>query len=129
MPAPWKAHLKEDIFFMLDSVSIGARVKHHRTRNGISQEELAERIQISRVTISNIERGESTPSLETIVNIANALYTSADELLAGNLLVVSTGRIEEELDILYDCSQEESKLLLQNMRALKEIIRGYKISK
>ena len=114
---------------MLDSVSIGARVKHHRTRNGISQEELAERIKISRVTVSNIERGESTPSLETIVNIANALYTSADDLLAGNLLVVGTGLIEEELDILYDCSKEESKLLLQNMRALKDIIRGYKITK
>jgi len=114
---------------MLDCESIGARVRHHRMLNNMSQEELAERASTNRVHISNIERGEKTPSLEMIIGIANALYISADDLLAGNLLAANNDRMDEELDILYDCSQEESRILLASMRALKQIIRGYNISK
>lgn len=113
---------------MLDCYSIGARVRHHRMRNGMSQEELAEKIDSSRVHISNIERGEYAPSLETIISIANALNATADDLLSGSLLVENSREIEEEMDVLYDCTQEESRILLLCMRAIKQILRGYKIS-
>lgn len=114
---------------MLDCESIGARVRHHRKQNGMSQEELAERAATSRVYISNIERGESAPSLEMILNIANTLNISADDLLAGNLLSAKADRTEEEMDILFDCSHEECRILLESMRAIKQILRGYKITK
>ena len=114
---------------MLDCESIGARVRHHRRQNRMSQETLAERIGTSRVYISNIERGESAPSLEMVISIANALNVSADDLLAGNLIAVNTGGTEEEMDILFDCSQEESRILVESMRAIKRVIRGYKITK
>lgn len=114
---------------MLDCESIGARVRYHRSQNGMSQETLAEYIGTSRVNISNIERGERTPGLEMVINIANVLNVSADDLLAGNLIAVNTGRREEELDILFDCSQEESRILLESMRAIKQVIRGYNITK
>ena len=114
---------------MLDCQSIGARIRHHRKLNGLSQEELAEQAETSRVYISNIERGEAAPSLEMLLNIANALNVSADDLLAGNLLSANTARTEEEMDILFDCSQEESRILLESMRAIKRVLRGYNISK
>ena len=47
---------------MIDIESIGSRVKYHRLRNKISQEELAELAQVSRVHISYLERGERIPS-------------------------------------------------------------------
>ncbi len=114
---------------MIDCESIGARIRCHRRKNGLSQEELAEQAETSRVYISNIERGEATPSLEVILNIANALCVSADDLLAGNLLSSNTDSTETEMDILFDCSQEESHILLENMRALKQLLRRYKITK
>lgn len=114
---------------MLDSQSIGARVRHHRKQNGLSQEKLAEQAETSRVHISNIERGEAAPSLEMLLNIANALNVSADDLLAGNLLSASTARTEAEMDILFDCSQKESRILLECMRAIKQVLRSYNITK
>lgn len=114
---------------MMDCQSIGARVRHHRKQNGLSQEELAERTETSRVYISNIERGEAAPSLEVLLSIANALSVSADDLLAGNLLSANTDRTEEEMDILFDCSQEESRILLESMKAIKQVLRGYNITK
>ena len=111
----------------MDCQSIGARVRHHRKKNGLSQEELAERAETSRVYISNIERGEAAPSLEVLLSIANALSVSADDLLAGNLLSANMGNTEEEMDILFDCSQEESRILLESMKAIKQVLRGYNI--
>ena len=67
-------------------------------RNKISQEELADLAHISRVHISYLERGERFPSLDSFINIANALNVSADELLADNLLVTGNNMNSEELD-------------------------------
>ena len=84
---------------------------------------------MSRVHIGYIERGERAPSLESVINIANALNVSADELLVGNLLVAESRMSTEELDILNDCSTEECEILLKSMKGLKETIRAYRITK
>ena len=114
---------------MIDIENIGSRVKYHRLRNKITQEELAELAQVSRVHISYLERGERIPSMESFINIANALNVSADELLANNLLVTGSNMNSEEQNILFDCSVNERQILLENMRKLKDILRSYHISK
>ena len=100
-----------------------------RKQNGFSQEELADLAQVSRVHISYLERGERIPSMESFINIANALNVSADELLANNLLVTGHNMNASELDILFDCSANERQILLENMQSLKDTLRGYHISK
>lgn len=114
---------------MIDYKSLGSRVKYHRLRNKMSQEDLADRVQMSRVHISYLERGERVPSMESFVNLANALNVSADELLAGSLLITGGSMDDEGVAILDDCSSSERQILLQNMRALKNILRGYRITK
>nr|DAL73519.1 MAG TPA: chromosome partitioning protein [Caudoviricetes sp.] len=47
----------------------------------------------------------------------------------GNLLSANTNSTEEEMDILFDCSQEESRILLESMKAIKQVLRGYNITK
>ena len=95
----------------MDCQSIGARVWYHRKQNGLSQEELADQAETSRVYISHIERGEVAPSLKVLVSIANVLNVSADDLLAGNLLSAHTTRTEEEIDILSDCSPDRKSVV------------------
>jgi len=65
----------------VDFVAVGKRIKEVRERCGLTQEELSEEIDISSSHMSVIERGKKGPRLETLVNIANALGVSADELL------------------------------------------------
>lgn len=114
---------------MINRKVIGARIRYHRIKNEISQEELAFQAQISRVHIGYIERGERAPSLETLINIANILEISADELIADNLLVFEPKVSVDEIDVLEDCTTEECSIILQNMISLKEIIRKYHITK
>ena len=90
---------------------------------------LPEGFRRERVHISYLERGERIPSMESFINIANALNVSADELLANNLLVTGSNMNSEEQNILFDCSVNERQILLENMRKLKDILRSYHISK
>lgn len=48
---------------------IGERIQRKRNSLNITQEQLAEMINTSKNTISNVERGENPPSVEFIVNI------------------------------------------------------------
>ena len=65
----------------MDQVAIGARIKAARERVHLTQEQLAEIIDISPTHMSVIERGVKTPKLDTFVRIANALGVSTDALL------------------------------------------------
>ena len=65
----------------MDQKAIGRRIKAARERKGLTQEELAEEVDLSPMHVSVIERGVKLPKLETLMNIANALDVSADVLL------------------------------------------------
>lgn len=61
--------------------SVGMNIRKYRTEKNMSQEKLAELSYLSSKYIGMVERAEKTPSLTTLVNIANALDVSADMLL------------------------------------------------
>ena len=65
----------------MDQKAIGRRIKAARERKGVTQEELAEEVDLSPMHVSVIERGVKLPKLETLINIANVLDVSADVLL------------------------------------------------
>ena len=54
-----------------------------RKQKGFSQEELANRLNVSRQTISKWEVGESTPDMEKLVAISDLFEVSLDELVRG----------------------------------------------
>lgn len=58
----------------------GKRLRYLRRSRDLSQEQLAESIGLSAAFISLLERGTSSPSLETIVKLAEALDVEVGEL-------------------------------------------------
>ncbi len=52
---------------------LGARIKELRKRRGLTQEKLAEQVDLATNYISLIEVGRTSPSLETMENVARAL--------------------------------------------------------
>ena len=61
--------------------SIGRNIRAHRNAQKLSIEELAFKANLSKNYLALVERGEKIPSLETFLNILNALNISADEVL------------------------------------------------
>ena len=57
------------------------RIRQVRTMRGITQEQLAEMADISRVMIGRYETTDQLPALDTLIRIADALGVSTDYLL------------------------------------------------
>lgn len=60
---------------------VGLRIKKHRHLLKMTQEQLAEKAELSSNYIGLIENGQKKPSLESFIKIINAFDLSADELL------------------------------------------------
>lgn len=67
----------------IDYVEIGRRIAARRKELGLKQYEVCELIDVNYKYISNIETGRSAPSLETVMNLCEALQTTPDSLLMG----------------------------------------------
>lgn len=67
----------------MDLNEIGSRIKSERKARGLSQEKLAEMINVTPHYIYEIERGSKAMSLETLINLVGALEMSADHILFG----------------------------------------------
>ena len=60
--------------------AIGKRIQEYRKKKGLTQEQLAEKIEISPHYLSALERGIYNIKLDTLVAILNTLECSADEI-------------------------------------------------
>ena len=63
---------------------LGDKIRQHRKLNHFSQEELAEKLGVSRQSISLWENNQTQPTVENIVVLAKLFHISTDELLASN---------------------------------------------
>ena len=101
---------------------LGKRISYFRARKGFSQETLGERIGVNNKHISNIEIGKSRPSLESLVEIANALGISADDLLVDSL-EHSVSTADSDLHrMLLECNEMVEKILTRRVTELKAIL-------
>lgn len=62
-------------------MNLGDKIYTLRKQHGLSQEELGDKLNVSRQTISKWERNESTPDLDKIAPLCALFDLSADELL------------------------------------------------
>lgn len=108
----------------LDYKDIGLRIRQRRKALHYTQQQLAELSDQEPSNVSHIERGATKLSLPTLVNIANALGVSADELLCGSIPSSKPAFDREASQILEDCTHEERKVIIGAMRALKEQLRN-----
>ena len=69
---------------MINFNLIGLRIKKLRKNNSLTQEMLAEKIDVSTEHMSRIETGAIRPSLTVIEKLANVFSVSEEELMFGN---------------------------------------------
>ena len=75
---------------------IGMNLKYFRKRNGLSQEELAEKIEVSRQSVAKWESGETLPDIVKCRELANLFGTTIDNLI--NYSFEEEKLIENETD-------------------------------
>ena len=104
----------------LDYKKIGERIRTARLALGMSQADLANRAMLSLPRISYVEQGKVRMRLDTFARIAEALQSSADELLRLNVPRGQAFGKSEFEDVLDDCTPDEIEAILRIVRELKD---------
>ena len=63
-------------------MTLGEKINFYRKTRRLSQEELAERVGVSRQAVSTWENGDATPEVEKLLALARAFGVTTDELLS-----------------------------------------------
>lgn len=107
----------------LDYKAIGKRIKIARIKADLTQERLAEMIEISPTHMSNIETGTTRVSLTVIVSLANALSVTVDDLLCDSVIKAKVQFEKDIAGILADCDEYEIRMVKDMAQALVETLR------
>ncbi len=77
-------------------MELGTQIKQYRKELGISQDELAERIFVSRQSISNWENNKTYPDIHTLLLLSDVFSVSLDELIKGDVEEMKHEIVEQE---------------------------------
>lgn len=123
-----KAFIRSSIRRMKEAwkLQIGAALREARGRADLTQEQLADRVGMSAEAISNIERGSSLPTLETLYKIAVAVNSSISDLIGeppSSLKSQKRSALESQLQVTADALDDrlldvavKQMALLRNLR-------------
>lgn len=90
-------------------MKIGVKLKEARIRSGLTQENVAEEIRVTRQTISNWENEKSFPDIVSVIKLSNLYDISLDKLLKGD---------EEMIDHL----EKSTNIIKSNQKLILAII-------
>ena len=107
----------------LDYKAIGKRIKIVRINADLTQEALSEKVDLSPSHMSNIETGTTKMSLTTVVNIANALGVTVDDLLCDNLVCAEVQMERDIQNAVKDCNAYELRIVKEVVRSVVEALR------
>jgi len=71
------------------------KLRECREESGLSQNDIAERLSISRQAVSKWERGINEPDIETIVRLSDIYNVTIDQLLRADLSIVKRLAVKE----------------------------------
>ncbi len=80
-------------------MNVGEKIKTHREKQNISQDELALKVFVSRQTISNWETNKSYPDIKSLTMLSNIFHVTLDDFIKGDIeemkRIVSKEKIEK----------------------------------
>ena len=104
---------------------LGKRIKQLRLEQGLTQQQLGDLVHVTRVSICSYEKEERTPTLDTLIDLANALKVDLNTLIGYDKFILSDNDTNYGINI----SKEEIILLLElrkNKKLYKDLINSPK---
>lgn len=100
---------------------LGEKIKKLRKKHGLTQEQLAELVEISSRNISNIELGVSFVKAETMDKILDAFNITAEQFFE-NSHIKTNHELIKEIDSLINSVKDDTKMLTKVYKILKYMI-------
>ena len=106
-------------YIRINCIALGKRICFYRLKFNITQEKLAALTNCSREYIAYLESGTKTPSLPTLIDLANVLHISVDDLLVDSLDYSFSTSGSDLHRLLLDCNQTEQEIIIRMVKELK----------
>lgn len=103
----------------MDQIKIGSFLKGLRNEKGLTQEQLAEKVNVSRRSVSRWETGSNLPDLDVLLELADFYQVELRELLDGERKSEPMNQeLRETTLMVADYSNEEKQRLLRRMHGV-----------
>ena len=79
-------------------MEIAAQIRKHRQQAGLSQEQLAQNIYVTRQTVSNWETGKSYPDIHSLLLLSRLFDVTVDQLIKGDIETMKQEISQEAVD-------------------------------
>jgi len=99
---------------------IGKRIRKAREEKGITQEALAESMDVSNAYVSKIERGKTSVNLDNLGKICAVLETSTEYILTGTNTATDNYMRNEIMEMLEGCPPHKIRLIAQVIKPIVE---------
>lgn len=73
---------------MTENINVGQKLQLARNKQGLTQEQIAQQLQVSRQTISNWENNKSYPDIVSLITLSELYQISLDQLLKGDKAMI-----------------------------------------
>ena len=102
----------------MNYVALGNRIKNKRLSQKLTQEKLAEMVDLSAVYIGQIERAERHLSIGNLVKLANALNCAIDELLKESTMNNKNAKLYELVEVARELSPKNIEKIIEVIKVL-----------
>lgn len=103
-------------------MEIGAQIKKYRDAQGLSQEALAEKIFVTRQTVSNWETGKSYPDVHSLMLLGGVFNVSLDQLVKGDIEIMKKEIDKAEVAEFNRLGKIHSALFILNILAFIPLV-------
>ena len=102
----------------MEQQALGKRIREERLKLNLTQERLAEDVNLSTAYIGQIERGERSLTLENLAAVANRLGVTIDYLLSDSVVSDSDGQYRLCRQLMNGRTEEQKALAINMVKLM-----------
>ena len=108
----------------VDYVLLGERIKFWRQKRNLTQEILAEKVELTPGFISLIETGKKRASLETLIRVSKELEITLNDLLVGNQITEPSDYSIEFTELISNLNESERNMIFEIIKAICKALKS-----
>lgn len=102
----------------MDYKALGRRIREERLKRNLTQEQLAEAIEISNSYMGQIERGERSLTIDTLIRLTNVLRVTVDYLLQEYVDPNDSIYLEQIIQLMHGRSSKQMQMALDVLKIM-----------
>jgi len=102
----------------MNYINLGKRIREERLKLNLTQEQLAEYVDISASYMGQIERGERSVTLDTLIRITNRLNVSIDYLLKDSIIIDNDNLLNQVKQLFDGKSLSNKQMAIDVIRTM-----------